>query len=133
VGFINSREAIGALVDGVPTRTPLKTYRASLIHIAGVAVRAGVQPVFLVMPAPMDFDDFPVPATVTVFRETLCEVAESVGAPCVNGVSCFREAGAGPAWFLDQVHPAMVGHALLAECLEPAFREPARADAANEG
>ena len=131
VGFINRREDVGALVNGVPTRTSLETYYASLARIAQISTQAGVQPVFVVLPAPMDFDDFPVPATVRVFREALCEAAASVGAPCVDAVACFQEAGAGAAWFLDQVHPAVAGHALLAECLEPVFAEPSVEEGAD--
>jgi len=121
VGFINSRDDVGTLVNGVPTRTALEDYRQSLHRIVEIAASAEVQPVFLVLPAPMDFDDYPVPATVSAFREAMCSVASDADALCVDAVACFRDAGAGASWFLDQVHPAIVGHALLAECLVPAF------------
>ncbi len=133
VGFINSRDDVGTLVNGVPTRTALEDYRQSLHRIVDIAAAAEVQPVFLVLPAPMDFDDYPVPVTVSAFREAMCSVASAADAPCVDAVACFRDAGAGAAWFLDQVHPAIVGHALLAECLVPAFSKTIGDHAAPQG
>jgi lysophospholipase L1-like esterase len=117
VRFLTSAQDLGQPGSSRPPRADLLAYAGALRQMAARSSAAGADPVFLVLPAPLDFDRVPVPEVVAEYRQAMCQVAAEVEAPCLDGPTLFREAGAGPAWFLDQVHPAAVGHELLGEAL----------------
>lgn len=117
VPWIGGKEDIGMAADGSDCRVPLADYRQNLREMARLSIELGARPVYLVLPAPMDFDRVPPPETIRNYRTAMREVAEEVGAPLVDGPQYFREHEAGIAWFMDQVHPTAVGHHLLGEAL----------------
>lgn len=127
VRWMAGRDDVGSLTDpDSPTRTPLPTYVATLHQLADEAERLGARPLFLVLPAPIDFDVVPPPDAVTAFREALRAVAEAHGAPCVDGPALFRRLGANTGYFEDQVHPNDLGHALLGHAVAEAIADASR-------
>jgi len=78
--------------------------------------------VVLVLPAPVDLDQDPVPALISAYRAVLKARAETHGVSVVDGPSIFRRLRAGNGHFYDQVHPSTAGHALLGEALAEALR-----------
>jgi lysophospholipase L1-like esterase len=117
VGWIDGAQDVGRLDDeGLPPRTGLADYMINLKAMAEQTVAVGGKPVFLVLPAPMDFDKVPPPETVTAYRGAMKAVAEAMGAPVVDGVAVFKEKGS-MRYFLDQVHPSREGHALLGHAI----------------
>ncbi len=117
VRWIASQEDIGAASDGSQSRIPLRNYLGNLEALAEEATALGATPVFLVLPAPMDFDGAPLPPVVQEYRAAMAQVAATQGGLLVSGPAAFREADAGMAWFMDQVHPTAAGHAILASSL----------------
>jgi hypothetical protein len=121
VPWIGGEEDIGMAADGSDCRVPLAPYTDNLREMARLAGELGARPVFLVLPAPMDFDNVPPPETVRNYRTAMRQVAEDVDAPLVDGPAYFKEHEAGIAWFMDQVHPTAVGHHLIGEALADAL------------
>jgi lysophospholipase L1-like esterase len=117
VRWIAGQEDIGAASDGSQSRIPLRSYLGNLEAMAEEATALGATPVFLVLPAPMDFDGAPLPPVVQEYRAAMAQVAATRGGLLVSGPEAFREADAGMAWFMDQVHPTAAGHAILASAL----------------
>ena len=117
VGWLTSEEDIGSTQGGPDTRVLLPRYVSNLETMASRARALGARPVFIMLPAPMDFDVVPPPTTVQEFRLAMRSAAERVGAPLIDGPAEFRRRGAGPAYFFDQVHPTQEGHAILGEAL----------------
>lgn len=122
VRFLTGVDDLGQPGGARPPRADLRLYADALRGMAATSRQAGADPVYLVLPAPLDFDRAPVPEVVAQYRLAMCMVAAEVEAPCIDGPAVFREAGAGSAWFLDQVHPAAVGHQLLGEALAEVLR-----------
>ena len=83
----------------------------------------GIQPVFLVLPAPMDFDTVPPPETVIAYRAAMATVAREAGAPLLDGPSLFKKEGSMND-FIDQVHPSRSGHARLGHALADLLAAP---------
>ncbi len=117
VPWIGGAEDIGMAPDGSDCRVPLADYTQNLREMARLAGELGARPVYLILPAPMDFDAVPPPETVRNYRAAMREVAAEMNAPLVDGPQYFREREANIAWFMDQVHPTAVGHILLGEAL----------------
>lgn len=121
VGWIDDPEDVGG--DDAPCRVDLPTYVANLEAMATWADAHGAQPVFLVLPAPLDLDEYPEPATIVSYRDAMKQVARDRDAPLIDGPELFRGNGATLGYFEDRVHPTLHGHALLgwgiAEVLEP--------------
>ncbi len=121
VRFIRSHADIGDLQGDDPSRVLLADYLRNLEGLARQAEALDALPVFLVLPAPMDLDPAPLPATVLAFREALRQVAAAHDAPLVDGPAYFAAHGANMAFWNDQVHPSVEGHALLGMALAAAL------------
>ena len=120
VRWIASRGDIGPSRDGKNSRVPLGAYISNLRKMAQKATALGARPLFLILPAPMDFDAAPPVETVAVYRRAMKHVAAQTGAPLVDGPAYFRQRGAGITGFWDHVHPNALGHALLGKALAKA-------------
>lgn len=107
--------------QGHPGRTSLALYSANLDGMAAEAVQLGARPIFVLLPAPMDFDTAPPPPMISVYRDAVQAAAARAGAPVVDGTEVFRAHGGGVADFFDQVHPTPRGHRLLGEALADAI------------
>ena len=117
VRWIASRDDIGPAADGSRSRVPLKAYIDNLRRMARVTTSLGARPLFLILPAPMDFDAVPPVETVTMYRLAMRHVAREYKAPLVDGPAYFRKRGANVLAFWDHVHPNALGHALLGQAL----------------
>lgn len=117
VRFLGSRDDVGAVDgSGVPPRVLPNAYRENLDAMARQARSLGARPVFLLLPAPMDFDAVPPPRTITRYRGIMSRVAALHDAPLLDGRKVFGAVGSG-FWFVDQVHPSPEGHHLLGRAL----------------
>ena len=126
VGFIASDQDIGSTKrGGAPTRTPLPRYLANLEQMARQATALGARPVFLQLPAPMDYAGPPVPETVQDFRAAMVHVAARHGAPVVDGPASMRGLDQPAGLFFDQVHPNAKGHGVLGRAVGRALCEAA--------
>ena len=125
IRFIDSNSDIGPDPTGATSRVSLSQYIENLRDIAREARAMGATPVFIALPAPMDFDQVDVPETVLEYRAAMAHVAGESEAPFVDGPDLFRTQGAGIGWFIDQVHPSAAGHALLAEGIVNAIQRSA--------
>ena len=121
VRWIASRDDIGPSQDGKHSRVPLGSYINNLRRMASQASALGARPLFLILPAPMDFDTVPPVETVAVYRQAMRHVAGEVEAPVVDGPAYFRKRGAGITGFWDHVHPNHLGHALLGQAVAGAM------------
>lgn len=117
VRWIGSRQDIATAPGGKGARVPLRPYIKNLRDMAKVTLDLGARPVFLILPAPMDFDELPPPELLQEYRHAMRMVAREFKAPLVDGPAYFRQKGAGIAWFFDQVHPSHKGHELLGQAL----------------
>lgn len=117
VRWIDSRSDIGMDPDGTESRVPLKEYIANLDRMAQMSRRIGATPVFMALPAPMDFDAIPPPVIVERYRAAMKLVAQRQQGVFIDGPRAFQEKGAGIGWFMDEVHPSTEGHAVLGEAL----------------
>lgn len=121
VRWVDSAADIGALDgEGLAPRTPLADYIRNLEAIVADTRRMGARPAFVVLPAPMDFDRTPIPASVAAYRAAMKRVAREAGAPLVDGPELFLAEGSLTS-FLDNVHPSREGHALLGRALGDAI------------
>lgn len=117
VKWVDQKTDIGSLEnEGHPPRVILSDYLANLRAMVQKCKEMGVQPVFLVLPAPMDFDVVPPPETVIAYRAAMATVARESGAPLVDGPVLFKKEGSLDD-FIDQVHPSRSGHAKLGHAL----------------
>lgn len=123
VGYLNGRGDVGG-GDGVPARTSLEEYRKNLETMVQETLSLGARPAVLILPAPLDFDPVPPPATVLEYRDVLRELASRYHAPLVDGPRDFPAAGGTVAHFGDQVHPNANGHLLLGQLLAKALASP---------
>lgn len=132
VKWVDSKVDIGTLDDeGHPPRTLLPQYLSHLRAMVSTARSLGAEPVFLVLPAPMDFDKVAPPETVMTYRAAMRSVAAEAQAPLLDGPALFLEK-ASPKDFLDQVHPSRSGHALLGHALATLLEaQPLPKQAAN--
>lgn len=121
VRWILDRDDIARSPEGRDARTGLRAYAANLAEIAAGAGRLGARPLFLALPAPMDFDLVPPPESISLYREVMAQVAADAGAPFVDGPAWFKEHGADERWFIDQAHPDARGHALLGQAVAEAI------------
>lgn len=124
VGFMVQQSDLGAVGRSGPApRVGLERYIQNLSMMAEQGRALGAKVAFLCLPAPIDFEDVPIPETVREYRLAMRGVAERMNAPFLDGPALFKEKGATFGYFADQVHPAPEGHALLgermAELLEP--------------
>jgi lysophospholipase L1-like esterase len=117
IGWIDSRDDIGADPTGAFCRVPLSAYRDNLERLVDLARSLDARTAFIALPALMDLDPVPPPETVRAYREVMRRVAEGSGSPLLDGPVLFSaEPGANPA-FIDTVHPNVTGHALLGRAL----------------
>jgi len=123
VRWIQSRDDVGSLEDGPGTRVPIEEYVANLRAIVAESRGLGARVAFLVLPAPLDFDEVPPPPTVQAYRFAMRNLAKREGAPLVDGPALFKEAQVPLTYFLDNVHPSPEGHHLLGEALARALIE----------
>ena len=117
IRFIDSSSDIGPDPTGATSRVSLSQYIKNLREISAETQALGAKPVFIALPAPMDFDQVDVPETVLEYRAGMAHVAHESNAFFVDGPALFREQGAGIGWFLDQVHPNAAGHAILGDAI----------------
>ncbi len=106
---------VGWTVGGEPTgprRVAVNDYAANIDRIAHMALDAGAELVFVVLPNQDDLVHDPNPKAWTVYRQVLRDAGERFGAPLVDGSSLFR---GGEGLLLDEMHPTPEGHSLLGE------------------
>lgn len=121
IGWVDSNHDIGSLAEHeIQPHTPLATWTDTLTTLAGEVRALGGRPVFLLPPAPMDFDRVPPPDTVQAFREAMRDVARQEQAPLVDGPAVFTASG-DLKDFIDQVHPSVSGHARLGQAVAEAI------------
>ena len=111
VQWIQGRQDIGEDVNY--TRVPLGQYIQNLMTMADEAKKVGARVAFVTLPAPMDFDEVPVPDTVARYRYAMAQAAEILDAPLLDGPKFFKENGGHIGHFQDQAHPTRDGHKLL--------------------
>ena len=112
----------GALDDDRDTSQSLGTYRDNLSRMLVETRKLNARVLFLILPAPMDVSgDAYNWGPVKRFRAVLREMAAEHNAPLVDGPAVFKKAGAGLAWFLDNIHPSQEGHVLLGRALADAM------------
>ena len=123
VRWITSRDDVGGMGSTGATWISLPEYIDNLREIARTSGELEARVVFVMLPAPMDFDPVPPPETVREFRAAMRAVASEIDAPLVDGPALFRSRSADITYFGDQVHPNHQGHELLGlglvEVLEP--------------
>ena len=122
VHWIVSNDDLGDPSKGRSTRIPLKHYTQNLEEMLRLSNKLGARVLFLILPAPMDLsDDISDQPTVEKFRGAMRAVAARHGAPVVDGPAVFKEADAGLAWFMDNVHRGAEGHELLGKAVAAAL------------
>jgi len=117
IRFLDAPSDVGRMDGGPGPRVRLARYKANLEAMSGIARRLGARVAFVILAAPMDLEDAPVPDTIAYYREAMRMVAEEQDAPLIDGPRLFREANATLGYFIDQVHPSEYGHALLGAAL----------------
>ena len=122
VGWVHSPEDIADGLDHA-ARVGFDGYVKNLRGMVAQAGLLNARVAFVVLPAPMDFDEVPPPPTVEAYRDGMRAVANESRALLIDGPALFRTAGTGVADFLDQVHPAPSGHRLLGIALARAILE----------
>jgi lysophospholipase L1-like esterase len=120
VGYMEGRQDIG-FDSGPPPRTSLKDFKKNLQQLVEETEKLGAKPVFVILPAPLDFDTVPPPASVQQYREAIKTLSEQENAPLLDGPARFAAAGGTVAHFGDQVHPNAQGHLLLGRLLADAM------------
>jgi lysophospholipase L1-like esterase len=113
VGWVDLEREVGTPSAGRAPRTSTEQYRNTLTELATTARALGGEPLFLILPAPVDLNTRPPPPFILEYRNTMAEVARAVGAPLVDASARFRRDGASNADFYDQIHPSREGHARL--------------------
>jgi len=113
IGWIDSREDVGADPTGAYCRVPLSRYRDNLEQLVTQSARLAARTAFVVLPAPMDHDPVPPPETVIAYREAMRRVAAASGSPILDGPALFRDSPDAPGAFVDAVHPDVRGHEML--------------------
>ena len=93
-------------------RVAINDYAANIDRIASMAVDAGAELVFVVLPNREDLVHNPNPQAWTVYREVLRDAALRFGAPVVEGPALFE---GGQGLFLDEMHPTAPGHEVLGQ------------------
>lgn len=111
VGWIDDPDALSS------ASAEADRYRRSILDIALMARSQGGCPLFVMLPAPMDFSRQPLPPVVTAHREAMRSVAAQERAPLLDGPAVFAGQTPWEGLFLDQVHPSAPGHALLGTAL----------------
>lgn len=119
VGWIDDPAALSAVA---PDAGP---YQQQLTDMARMARSNGGCPLFLMLPAPMDFSSAALPPIVEAHRAAMRAVAADVGAPLLDGPAQLAGQSAWRGLFLDQVHPSASGHALLGQALAELLTNPA--------
>ena len=120
VRWIASDEDLATAEGGTDARVGLGAYVANLRAIADRSTELGARTAFLILPAPMDFDEVSPPAVVSDYRQGMRLAAEEGDAVLIDGPELFEEAGLGVEGFLDKVHPAVAGHEALGEAIAEA-------------
>jgi len=124
VGWLHSEQDLGSSEAGsFPTRTSRPAYVENLTRMACEATRHGARTLFLGLPAPVDFNPAPAPATITSFRKAMASVAADQKAVRIDGPELFRKEGLDATAFLDHVHPSPFGHAALGRELARVLKE----------
>ena len=122
VHWIFSDDDLGDPSEGRSTRVPLEQYTQNLEEMLLLSYKRGARVLFLILPAPMDFsDDVSDQPTVKKFRDAMRILAARHNALLVDGPAVFKKAGAGLAWFIDNVHPSAEGHELLGKAVADAL------------
>ena len=101
----------------------LDAYRRNLRAMARDTSQLGGCPVFVMLPAPMDFDVVPVPEAVAAHRGVMRAVASETGAPLLDGPALLAGNEGWRGLFIDQVHPSATGHARLGMALAAVLAE----------
>lgn len=121
VRWIASSDDVATEGGGADARVGLAAYVANLRAIASRSTELGSRTAFVILPAPMDFDEVPPPAVVSEYREGMRLAADEAGAVLVEGPAVFEETGLGVEGFLDKVHPSVAGHEALGTALAEAL------------
>ena len=112
---------VGAEAPGRTARVGIEQYRRTLEQIVKTTRAIGAEPVVLVLPAPIDLDQQPVPDLIEAYRTELIDLARRHALIVVDGPAIFKEEGATNADFYDQVHPSATGHERLGKALAAAL------------
>ncbi|MCB9791259.1 MAG: SGNH/GDSL hydrolase family protein [Alphaproteobacteria bacterium] len=115
VSWIDPERGVGLPAPGLEPHTALPTYLRNLSELGARSRALGAEPVFLLLPAPIDLDPAGPPEFIRRYRHAMRATAERLDAPLIDAAQGFLDAGATNALFYDQVHPSLAGHALLGE------------------
>lgn len=96
-------------------RVPPHEYRSNLGRLAEEVRSDGGAPIFLWLPSTRDLEGRELEAPRPTYRRIMAEVADAQGALLVDGATPF--AGGPASLLLDDVHPSVMGHALLGQIL----------------
>lgn len=118
VRFLAGRADIGTPEE---SRSTQAGYLADLRAMADWASAHHARVLFLMLPAPIDWDVAPPPDQLLTFRDCMRLVAEERHGVLVDGPAWFKAHGADTSYFLDQVHPDDRGHYLLGEAIAAAI------------
>ena len=103
-------------------RVSLKTYRQNLLKLQKVASDIGATPIFLQLPAPVDFNDT-IPEWIDAYRVVMELVAEETNTPLVDSVQWWKTHDPSMKDFYDNVHPSVSGHRKIGQSLFHTLQE----------
>ncbi|MDP2306943.1 MAG: SGNH/GDSL hydrolase family protein [Pseudomonadota bacterium] len=121
VGWLLDMSDAGTL-DGVH-RVRIDSYRENLRRMIRGAAALGARTVVVSLAAPVDLDQGQVPAVIRAYRAVQREVAAESDSLLLDVPSLVFERDADLAWWMDQVHPTVVGHQRIGEALADLLTE----------
>ena len=103
-------------------RVPIQQYAANLAEFCTVMADRGGGVVFVVLPNRHDVEGGIEQPPWVPYRSVMRSTARACGAPIVELPEVFRAAGQ-PFLFLDEMHPSVPGHQLMAKAIAQKLRQ----------
>jgi lysophospholipase L1-like esterase len=121
IGWISS--GARAPKPGLHSRVPLENYKENLETLVQMARDLGAEPIFLMLPHPIEDQGEQLAEVYTQYRNAMREAAKNQNLPLIDGPRYFAEHPCGGCTrFADNIHPNAIGHALLGEALADTLR-----------